>query len=82
MLGDFLREHGMITILLILVIIVAFNVGLIIQHKEIRGKSSSWHSLSKSASILRDPWKEENEQWQELSNQVSALKEKQKDHSE
>jgi hypothetical protein len=82
MLGTFLRENGLLTILIFLLIILASNVGLILQNKGNKNKSTGWDTISKSSELLKDPWKKENDQWQELSDKVAALKEHEKDKPE
>jgi len=82
MLGTFLRENGLLTILIFLVIILASNVGLIMQHKAGKNKATGWNAITKSSELLKDPWKKENDQWQELSDKVAALKEHEKDKTE
>jgi hypothetical protein len=75
MIGDFLREHGILTILVALGLIIAINIGAILQHKEqINHNKRGGFDISKSMSALKDPWKKEDEQWQELSRSVEALK--------
>jgi hypothetical protein len=82
MLGTFLREHGLLTILIFLFVILASNVGLIMQHKAGKNKATGWNTITKSSELLKDPWKKENDQWQELADKVAVLKEHEKDKPE
>lgn len=83
MLGDFLRQHGMATLLVFIGIIIAVNIGMILQYKdELLHKKRKGLDVSKSVEIVKNPWQREDSQYQALADSVAALKKKQSSEQE
>ena len=79
MIGDFLRQHGVATLFVALGLILAVNIGMILQYKnELQNKKQKGLDISKSMEIMKNPWQDEDKQYQALSDAVNALQEKQK----
>ncbi|MBI9052025.1 MAG: hypothetical protein JEZ00_21605 [Anaerolineaceae bacterium] len=73
-MAEFIREHALITLAIILLLIIAGNVGMFLQSKDPQKNLRDWFAMKNASESMGDPWKEENAQLDELSQRVADLK--------